>query len=173
MSSRRHVLKQLAALGALVGLGTLPKAKAAATVASPADARFYMPEESTFQTRVWVAFAASEAIWGSDYPAVQATIGRLVQAMVPYTQVNVLCREAEQALARQLCGEQNTRFVVAELDDIWLRDTGGVFVQNEEGSWGWWTSTSTAGVTSRSTNRMQVSPSWSASRPRSVICGAS
>ncbi|MFM5736923.1 agmatine deiminase family protein [Aeromonas hydrophila] len=136
MSSRRHVLKQLAALGALVGLGTLPRAKAAATVASPADTRFYMPEESTFQTRVWVAFAASEAIWGSDYPAVQATIGRLVQAMVPYTQVNVLCREAEQALARQLCGEQNTRFIVAELDDIWLRDTGGVFVQNEEGELG-------------------------------------
>lgn len=136
MSSRRHVLKQLAALGALVGLGTLPKAKAAATVASPADARFYMPEESTFQTRVWVAFAASEAIWGSDYPAVQATIGRLVQAMVPYTQVNVLCRETEQAQARQLCGEQNTRFVVAELDDIWLRDTGGVFVQDEQGELG-------------------------------------
>ncbi|MFM5214956.1 agmatine deiminase family protein [Aeromonas hydrophila] len=136
MSSRRHVLKQLAALGALVGLGTLPRAQAAATVASPADPRFYMPEESTFQTRVWVAFAASEAIWGSDYPAVQATIGRLVQAMVPYTQVNVLCREAEQALARQLCGEQNTRFIVAELDDIWLRDTGGVFVQNGEGELG-------------------------------------
>lgn len=136
MSSRRHVLKQLAALGALVGLGTLPRAQAAATVASPAAARFYMPEESTFQTLVWVAFAASEAIWGSDYPAVQATIGRLVQAMVPYTQVNVLCREAEQALARQLCGEQNTRFVVAELDDIWLRDTGGVFVQNGEGELG-------------------------------------
>ncbi|HGK7314855.1 agmatine deiminase family protein [Aeromonas hydrophila] len=136
MSSRRHVLKQLAALGALVGLGTLPRAKAAATIASPADARFYMPEESTFQTRVWVAFAASAAIWGRDYKEVQATIGRLVQAMVPYTQVNVLCREAEQALARQLCGEQNTRFVVAELDDIWLRDTGGVFVQNGEGELG-------------------------------------
>ncbi len=99
---------------------------------------------------------ASAAIWGRDYKEVQATIGRLVQAMVPYTQVNVLCREAEQALARQLCGEQNTRFVVAELDDIWLRDTGGVFVQNGEGSWGWWISTSTAGVTSRSTNRMRV-----------------
>ena len=60
-----------------------------------------MPEESTFQTRVWVAFAASAAIWGRDYKEVQATIGRLVQAMVPYTQVNVLCREAEQALARR------------------------------------------------------------------------
>ncbi|MCF7718697.1 agmatine deiminase family protein [Aeromonas jandaei] len=143
MSSRRNVLKQLAAIGALAGLGDLPGNAFAAGGANPkesalasANMPFHMPEESTFQTRVWVAFAASAAIWGRDYKEVQATIGRLVQAMVPYTQVNVLCREAEQALARQLCGEQNTRFIVAELDDIWLRDTGGVFVQNGEGELG-------------------------------------
>lgn len=141
MSSRRNVLKQLAAIGALAGLGNLlGKASAASNNAGEDTATsgepFHMPDEAASQTRVWVAFAASEAIWGSDYPAVQATIGRLVQAMVPYTQVNVLCRAAEQALARQLCGEQNTRFVVAELDDIWLRDTGGVFVQNGEGELG-------------------------------------
>ncbi|WAG15930.1 agmatine deiminase family protein [Aeromonas hydrophila] len=143
MPSRRNVLKQLAAIGALAGLGNLPGNAFAADGANPeesalasANTPFHMPEESTFQTRVWVAFAASPAIWGRDYKEVQATIGRLVQAMAPYTQVNVLCREAEQALARQLCGEQNTRFVVAELDDIWLRDTGGVFVQNGEGELG-------------------------------------
>lgn len=143
MPSRRNVLKQLAAIGALAGLGDLPGKAFAADGANPkesalaaANTPFDMPEESTFQTRVWVAFAASPAIWGRDYKEVQATIGRLVQAMVPYTQVNVLCREAEQALARQLCGEQNTRFIVAELDDIWLRDTGGVFVQNGEGELG-------------------------------------
>ncbi|MGL6336290.1 agmatine deiminase family protein [Aeromonas jandaei] len=143
MPSRRNVLKQLAAIGALAGLGNLPGNAFAADGDNPeesalasANEPFHMPEESTFQTRVWVAFAASAAIWGRDYKEVQATIGRLVQAMVPYTQVNVLCREAEQALARQLCGEQNTRFIVAELDDIWLRDTGGVFVQNGEGELG-------------------------------------
>ena len=143
MPSRRNVLKQLAAIGALAGLGNLPGKAFAADGANSeesalaaANTPFHMPEESTFQTRVWVAFAASPAIWGRDYKEVQATIGRLVQAMVPYTQVNVLCREAEQALARQLCGEQNTRFIVAELDDIWLRDTGGVFVQNSEGELG-------------------------------------
>ncbi|MBW3807717.1 agmatine deiminase family protein [Aeromonas jandaei] len=143
MPSRRNVLKQLAAIGVLAGLGNLPGKTFAADGDNPeestlaaANEPFHMPEESTFQTRVWVAFAASRAIWGRDYKEVQATIGRLVQAMVPYTQVNVLCREAEQALARQLCGEQNTRFIVAELDDIWLRDTGGVFVQNGEGELG-------------------------------------
>ncbi|MFQ2150586.1 agmatine/peptidylarginine deiminase [Aeromonas jandaei] len=143
MPSRRNVLKQLAAIGALAGLGNLPGKAFAADGDNPeesalasANTPFHMPEESTFQTRVWVAFAASPTIWGRDYKEVQATIGRLVQAMVPYTQVNVLCREAEQAQARQLCGEQNTRFIVAELDDIWLRDTGGVFVQNGEGELG-------------------------------------
>ncbi|WP_279462508.1 agmatine deiminase family protein [Aeromonas dhakensis] len=141
MSSRRNVLKQLAAIGALAGLGNLPgKVSAASNNAGEDTATsgepFHMPDEAASQTRVWVAFAASAAIWGRDYQEVQATIGRLVQAMVPYTQVNVLCRAAEQALARQLCGEQNTRFVTAELDDIWLRDTGGVFVQNGEGELG-------------------------------------
>ncbi|USP10364.1 agmatine deiminase family protein [Aeromonas dhakensis] len=141
MSSRRNVLKQLAAIGALAGLGNLPgKVNAASNNAGEDTATsgepFHMPDEAASQTRVWVAFAASVDIWGRDYQEVQATIGRLVQAMVPYTQVNVLCREAEQALARQLCGEQNTRFIVAELDDIWLRDTGGVFVQNGEGELG-------------------------------------
>ncbi|MFM9801459.1 agmatine/peptidylarginine deiminase [Aeromonas dhakensis] len=141
MSSRRNVLKQLAAIGALAGLGNLPgKVSAASNNAGEDTATsgepFHMPDEAASQTRVWVAFAASAAIWGRDYQEVQATIGRLVQAMVPYTQVNVLCRAAEQALARQLCGEQNTRFVIAELDDIWLRDTGGVFVQNGEGALG-------------------------------------
>lgn len=141
MSSRRNVLKQLAAIGALAGLGNLPgKVNAASNNAGEDTATsgepFHMPDEAAPQTRVWVAFAASADIWGRDYQEVQATIGRLVQAMVPYTQVNVLCRATEQALARQLCGEQNTRFVVAELDDIWLRDTGGVFVQNGEGALG-------------------------------------
>ncbi|MEZ6995887.1 MULTISPECIES: agmatine/peptidylarginine deiminase [unclassified Aeromonas] len=141
MSSRRNVLKQLAAIGALAGLGNLPgKVSAASNNAGEDTATsgepFHMPDEAAPQTRVWVAFAASADIWGRDYQEVQATIGRLVQAMVPYTQVNVLCRATEQALARQLCGEQNTRFVVAELDDIWLRDTGGVFVQNGEGALG-------------------------------------
>ncbi|MFQ2323476.1 agmatine deiminase family protein [Aeromonas dhakensis] len=141
MSSRRNVLKQLAAIGALAGLGNLPgKVNAASNNAGEDTATsgepFHMPDEAAPQTRVWVAFAASADIWGRDYQEVQATIGRLVQAMVPYTQVNVLCRATEQALARQLCGEQNTRFVVAELDDIWLRDTGGVFVQDEQGELG-------------------------------------
>lgn len=141
MSSRRNVLKQLAAIGALAGLGNLPGKVCAASNNAGEDTAtsgepFHMPDEAAPQTRVWVAFAASADIWGLDYQEVQATIGRLVQAMVPYTQVNVLCRAAEQALARQLCGEQNTRFVIAELDDIWLRDTGGVFVQNGEGALG-------------------------------------
>ncbi|HDX8591252.1 TPA: agmatine deiminase family protein [Aeromonas dhakensis] len=133
MSSRRNVLKQLAAIGALVGLGNLPgKASAASNNVGEDTATsgepFHMPDEAASQTRVWVAFAASADIWGRDYQE--------VQAMVPYTQVNVLCRATEQALARQLCGEQNTRFVIAELDDIWLRDTGGVFVQSGEGALG-------------------------------------
>ena len=137
MSSRRQVLKQLVAMGALAGLSALPRAQAATPEAKArAVGRYHMPDEAGPQARVWVAFGASRDIWGRDYQEVQATIGRLVQAMAPHTEVNVLCREEEEDLARQLCGEGSTRFIHAELDDIWLRDTGGVFVQNEQGALG-------------------------------------
>ena len=137
MSSRRQVLKQLIAMGALAGLSALPRAQAATPEAKAnAVGRYHMPDEAGPQARVWVAFGASRDIWGRDYQEVQATIGRLVQAMAPHTEVNVLCREEEEDLARQLCGEGSTRFIHAELDDIWLRDTGGVFVRNGEGELG-------------------------------------
>ncbi|MCS3457865.1 agmatine deiminase [Aeromonas sp. BIGb0405] len=135
MPSRRQVLKQLVAIGALAGLTGLPRAQAAATGTSSVSAagHYQMPDEAAAQTRVWVAFGANREIWGHNYQDVQATIGRLVKAMTPHTEVNVLCHEEEEGLARQLCGEHNTHFIPAELDDIWLRDTGGVFVQDEQG----------------------------------------
>ncbi|MNF38865.1 Agmatine deiminase [compost metagenome] len=137
MSSRRQVLKQLAAMGALAGLTGLPRAQAATLGAKvSAVGRYQMPDEAAPQTQIWVAFGANSDIWGRHYKDVQATIGRLVKAMTPYTQVCVLCHEEEEDLARQLCGEHNTRFINAELDDIWLRDTGGVFVQDEQGALG-------------------------------------
>ncbi len=99
MFSRRHVLKQLVALGAIAGFGSLPGARAAFAAGEPgAAARYHMPEESSPQALVWVAFGATSEIWGQE---VQAIIGRLVQAMVPYTRVNVLCHEDDEALARQ------------------------------------------------------------------------
>ena len=105
MFSRRHVLKQLVALGAIAGFGSLPGARAAFAAGEPgAAARYHMPEESSPQALVWVAFGATSEIWGRHYKEVQATIGRLVQAMVPYTRVNVLCHEDDEALARQFRG---------------------------------------------------------------------
>ena len=44
MFSRRHVLKQLVALGAIAGFGSLPGARAAFAAAA---ARYHMPEESS------------------------------------------------------------------------------------------------------------------------------
>lgn len=136
MFSRRHVLKQLVALGALAGFGSLPGARSALAAGESAATRFQMPDEAGPQAQVWVAFGANGEIWGRNYQDVQATLGRLVRAMTPYIQVSVLCHEEEEDLARQLCGEHNTRFIHAELDDIWLRDTGGVFVQDEQGELG-------------------------------------
>lgn len=124
MNTRRTLLKMMAALGVL-----------AVTPLGWADAEesLVMPDESAPQERVWVAFAASRAIWGRSFQEVQATIGRLVRAMTPFTPVTVLCRPGEEALARRQCGERNVRFIPVALDDIWVRDSGGVFVRDGDG----------------------------------------
>ena len=57
MFSRRHVLKQLVALGAIAGFGSLPGARAAAAGEPGAAARYHMPEVLP-QALVWVAFGA-------------------------------------------------------------------------------------------------------------------
>ena len=124
MHTRRTLLKMMAALGVLAAT---PLALAGE------EEPLMMPDEASPQARVWVAFAASRAIWGGSFQEVQATIGRLVRALVPFTPVTVLCRPGEEGLARRLCGERNTRFMPVALDDIWVRDTGGVFVRDGDG----------------------------------------
>ena len=129
-----------------------------------------MPEESSPGPGVG-GLPGPPADLGSPQREVQATIGAAgARPWCPTPRVNVLCHQDDEALARQLCGERNTHFVHAVMDDIWLRDTGGVFVQDEQGGSGWWTSTSTAGVTSRSTAMTPGRLPGGPGRPMPITC---
>jgi agmatine deiminase len=88
-----------------------------------------MPEEGEPHARTWMAFAAAERIWGRDLvPQVQRDLARIATTIARFEPVSMLVRAGELDLARELTGGA-VELVTAELDDLWMRDTGPVFVR--------------------------------------------
>jgi agmatine deiminase len=95
-----------------------------------------VPLESGPHARTYVAFGASTSIWTDWNVDVQNAIGLLARTIAAHEPVTVLCRSSELGLARSKCGSSNTTFLTIPLDDIWVRDTGPVFVTNSMGELG-------------------------------------
>lgn len=75
------------------------------------------------------AFGASEEIWGAELlPEVRRNLAAIAQAIAQFEPVSMLVREEELDLARGLVGPA-VELVAAPLDDLWMRDTGPVFVE--------------------------------------------
>jgi len=92
-----------------------------------------MPDESEPHKRTWMAFGASEAIWGKKLlPVVRQNLAIIAQTIVKYEPVSMLVRASEYALARELVGT-SVELIVSPLDDFWVRDTGPVFVKDQQG----------------------------------------
>lgn len=92
-----------------------------------------MPAEGEHHKRTWMAFGADASVWGKDLlPCVQQDLAKLANTIARYEAVTMLVRPQEKALARSMLSDQVT-LMDAELDDLWIRDTGPVFVQNEQG----------------------------------------
>ncbi|NGX06207.1 agmatine deiminase family protein [Mycobacteroides franklinii] len=94
---------------------------------------WHMPDEGEPHLRTWMAFGASPEIWGRRLNRkVQQNLGAIAQAIAQFEPVSMLVRPDETELARQLAGP-NVELVPAPLDDLWVRDSGPVFVRNESG----------------------------------------
>nr|WP_245815958.1 agmatine deiminase family protein [Rhodococcus maanshanensis] len=88
-----------------------------------------MPEEGQPHARTWMAFGASEEIWGAALlPQVRRDLATIAQTIAQFEPVSMLVREDELDLARGLVGP-SVELVVAPIDDLWMRDTGPVFVK--------------------------------------------
>lgn len=97
------------------------------------EGRWQMPDESAPHTRTWMAFGASEPIWGSDLlPAVQQNLADIALTIAEFEPVSMLVRKHDYARARELMGDA-VELVVAPLDDLWIRDTGPTFILNGKG----------------------------------------
>lgn len=129
MTTRRGFVKSLGVLTAATLLGG---AKEAFAVTNRKDT-WFMPDESDPHLRTWMAFGASREIWGKKLlPEVQRNLATIALTIAKYEPVSMLVRQSDLQLAQQLVGNK-VELIVCPLDDLWMRDTGPVFVVTENG----------------------------------------
>ena len=134
MITRRKFSMLASSVGAVgLGAGGMMASSCAdgATAVNSTDT-FRMPDESEPHTRTWMGFGASEAIWGKTLlPVVRRNLALIANTIAKYEPVSMLVRANEMDIAKGLLGNCVT-LVEANLDDFWLRDTGPVFVLNQQ-----------------------------------------
>ena len=92
-----------------------------------------MPDEAEAHKATWMAYGASSAVWSNaQVPKVQLALARIANAIAAYEPVNMLVRPAEIVSARQLL-DARVKLIPAEMNDLWVRDTGPVFVRKPNG----------------------------------------
>ncbi|MEU0544010.1 agmatine deiminase family protein [Nocardia sp. NPDC005978] len=92
------------------------------------DRAWLMPEEGDPHRRTWMAFGASAGIWGAELvPETQRALGAIARAIARFEPVSMLVRPDDMAVARDLAGP-DVELIEAAIDDLWMRDTGPVFV---------------------------------------------
>ncbi len=97
------------------------------------EAEWFMPDESDPHQRTWMAFGASESIWGKKLlPEVQRNLANIALTIAQFEPVSMLVRQEDFALAKKLVGDK-VELVISPLDDLWMRDTSAVFVVDEQG----------------------------------------
>ncbi|MFE3190743.1 agmatine/peptidylarginine deiminase [Nocardia sp. NPDC059240] len=95
--------------------------------------RWAMPDEGDPHRRTWMAFGASDAVWGRRLlPQVQHDLARIAQTIAGFEPVSVVVRPDDMGLARRLITHPNVQLIAAPLDDIWMRDIGPVFVHGDK-----------------------------------------
>ena len=92
-----------------------------------------MPDEAEPHTATWMAFVANANVWGPELATpVKNTLANIANAIVQFEPVNMLVNANDYTLAKQKLDPRVTLHI-AEIDDLWIRDTGPVFVKNSRG----------------------------------------
>lgn len=93
-----------------------------------------MPDEGDPHLRTWMAFGASASVWGGELlPVARANLGLIARTIAQFEPVTMLVRSSEQALAARACGP-DVDLLVSTMNDLWMRDTGPVFVKDASGA---------------------------------------
>ncbi|MFN8444403.1 MAG: agmatine deiminase family protein [Caldilineaceae bacterium] len=130
MWTRRTFIQSLAAFSMSASWKSLHQS---AFAMSNAESVWVMPDEGEPHKRTWMAFGASRKIWGSKLlPEVQRNLATIAQSIANYEPVSMLVRQTDLALAQKLVGP-SVALIVCPLDDLWMRDSGPVFVTSKAG----------------------------------------
>ena len=128
MMTRRKLLKR-GLLGGALATGAL--AHDVNTAAAASDGTWLMPDEGAAHAATWMAFGPSVDIWGRKLlPVARENLASIAKAIAAHEPVKMLVRAEEYDIAARLCGPSVT-LVVQPIDDLWMRDTGPVFVKNQ------------------------------------------
>ncbi len=98
-----------------------------------------MPEESDRHTRTWMSFVASDYVWSAQQiPEVKKNLALIAKTIAKYEPVSMLVSPNDYDEAVLLLGNPSAHnfpidLVEFETDDLWLRDTGPVFVKSQQG----------------------------------------
>ena len=125
------------ARGLLAAAGVLEESMIGApAIAEVNDSSWHMPEEGEPHAATWMAFGPSTKIWGKRLrPVAQENLANIAKAIAAFEPVQMLVRKEEYELASHLCGP-SVSLVVQPIEDLWMRDTGPVFVKNRSGQTG-------------------------------------
>ncbi|GIG61595.1 porphyromonas-type peptidyl-arginine deiminase [Longispora fulva] len=129
--SRRTVLRSLAGVGA-VALGATAcsapdDSPDTGTAQPPAGRRFGAEWEP--HARTFMAWPASDGIWGRQLADVRQDIAGIARAVAGFEPVVLLARPGQEDEAQRACGS-DVEVVALPVDDLWTRDTVSVFVED-------------------------------------------
>lgn len=129
MTTRRHILHRTGLLAA--GLFRGCRTGHTGDQSDMAD-KWFMPHEAERHERTWMAFGASERVWGRKLlPEVRRSLATVAKTIARHEPVSMLVRRSELDLARSLVGPA-VDLIESPLDDLWIRDTGPIFVLTEQ-----------------------------------------
>lgn len=89
-----------------------------------------LPGEFEKHSATWMAWPCRESIW-PDMDATRRAYANVVNAISEGERVNLLVLPEHLAQAKKRCSHLNVEFIVAPIDDSWVRDTLPFFVTNE------------------------------------------
>lgn len=82
----------------------------------------------------WTAFPSAEDLWEDDLAPAQAEVAAMVRAIAAWERVELLCAtDAAEAAARAALAGADVGFHRFAFGDIWLRDTGPLFLSSAHG----------------------------------------
>ena len=106
---------------------------------TPRELGFRMPVETAPHAATWTVWPFDDDLWEGCLEAVRHDVAALVAALVRFEPVVVIVRDddvradAEPYLSERGVPTGAVQFLSAPVNDVWLRDTGPLFVVDRDG----------------------------------------